>query len=111
DQGRVAAPAERVGMPDLALRIDQPAAAQVVDDVRVGLLDELSGELLHLEHEATPEVDRVAHGNTFLLAQAQVVNAVSRRRVYHAGAIVDGDEDGGDHDPGPLFGWLYDDEG
>src|SRR5262249_10342321 len=69
-----------------------------------GLLDELAGELLHLGHEATAQVDRMAHWNAFLLAQAQVVDAVSRRRVHNAGALFDGDEVGRDHEPGTLLG-------
>ena len=104
EQRRVAAPAERVGVADGALLVEQPALGEVLHDRHVGVLDEQPGELQHLGPELALEVDDVAHRDALLLAEAEVVDAVGGGGVDHAGALLDVDEVGLDHEEGGLLG-------
>ena len=91
-QRRAAAPAVRVGVLVLLLAQQPAAAAQVRDEVAVGVLDEAPGvraDALVVRAVGTHRVDDV---EAVLLAEAEVVLAERDRRVHQAGAVVGGDE-------------------
>jgi len=73
--------------------------------VRVGLLDEHPGELLHVRKEATPEVDGVLKGDAIGLAETEVLGAIEGAGVDDAGAVFGRDEIGRDDVVSPaLYG-------
>ena len=96
ERGR-AAPAVRVGVLVVAGPQQLAARAQVLDEVRVGVLDEAPGVRADPLVVGAVELDRVDHLQPGLLAQAEVVLAEGHRGVHQAGAVLGGDERGGQH--------------
>ena len=92
EQRRSAAPAVRVGVL-VGLRAQQaPAAAEVLDEVGVGVLDEAAGVGADALVVGAVEAHRVDDGQPVLLAEAEVVLAEGDRGVHEARAVVGGDE-------------------
>ena len=69
--------------------------AQVLDQVRVGVLDPAPGVRADALVVGAVQAHRVDDGQALLLAEAEVVLAEGDRRVHEAGAVVGGDEVGG----------------
>ena len=82
----------------VGLGAQQPAArAQVLDQVGVGVLHPAAGVRADPLVEGAVEPDRVDHVQPVLLAEAEVVLAERDRRVHESGAVLGGDEVGGQH--------------
>ena len=92
EQRRVAAPAVRIGVLERLGSEDAAARAEVLDQVRVGVLDLTAGIGPDPLVVGAVEPDRVDHLEAVLLAEAEVVLAERDRRVDEAGAVVRGDE-------------------
>ena len=77
----------------VGLRAQQaPAAAQVLDEVGVGVLDEAPGVGADALVVGAVEAHRVDDVQPVLLAEAEVVLAEGDRGVHEARAVVGGDE-------------------
>ena len=86
------APAVRVGVLDRLGAQQPPAGAQVLDEVRVGVLDVAARVGADALVVRAVEPHRVDDVQAVLLAEAEVVVAEGDRRVHEAGAVVGGDE-------------------
>ena len=105
EQRGVAAPAEGIGVADLARLVEPALGLEVGDDPRVGVLDEetaIAG--LPLE-EAPVEADHVADRDPLPAAQLQVGLAVGGRGVDDPGPLLHRNQPGSrQHQEGPALG-------
>ena len=97
DQGRVAAPAERVAVLDRLRAHEQPTVAQVADDLLCRLQRRHAVQPAVLGVEAPALVDRREHVETELLRELEVLAAAAGRDVDDAGARVESDVGPRDH--------------
>ena len=88
DERRVAPPAVGITVGDGALVHDVAGAFEVADDLRVGLLDVLAGEVGHLHGETAVVIDGVDQRHARPLAGGEVLFAERGRHVHDAGAFV-----------------------
>ena len=99
DQRRVGAVAIGIAVHDVLAIVERAAVAQVADNVAVGVLDELAGEVAHVVGELPRHGDRANKGPDPRGPQYPVVVFAERRRlVNQPGAFVGGDVVVGDHD-------------
>ncbi len=97
EQRRVAPPAVRVAVLEVAAAEQQAAGSEVLGQALVGVLEELAADLRHARQEAPVGADRVDHRQAVPLAGRHVVGAERRRLVDQAGAVLDGDVVGQHH--------------
>ncbi len=97
DQGGVTAPAEGVGVLVGPGLVEQPPGLEILDDLRVRVLDELAGPGLHLGLEAAGRVHRLEDRQVVLGAHGQVVRAEGRGDVDDPRAVRGADELPGHH--------------
>ena len=104
DEGRVRPVAEGIGVFDDVPVVEGARVLEVGHDVRVGVLDELPGEILHLFREDPVHADRADERLDAVRAQHPVVVlAEGRGLVHEAGALVRGDVTVRHHDERPLL--------
>ena len=97
DQRRAAAPAVRVGVQEGLAAKQPPARAQVLDQVRVGVLDPAAGVRADALVVGAVEPHRGHDVEALLGAEPEVGLAERDRGVDDARAVVGGDEVGGQH--------------
>ena len=104
EDGRVAAPAERVGVADRLARQQQPARLEVRRDRRIGVLHELPRPRPADERAVQP--DRLEEGQPLGAAERVVLLAEGGRDVHHARAVIRRHEVRGDDAAGGRLGGL-----
>ena len=87
-QRRVAAPAERIRVQDPLGSVEVALLAQVLDDLRIGVLDEHAAIPRLPVEEAAVESDHVANRDALALAELEVGDAVRGGGVHDPGALV-----------------------
>src|SRR3954463_12303271 len=85
---------------------EQLAFAQVVDDERVGRLEEHAPDQSQAVREMPVRPHRVDHGQSVATGYGEVVGAERRRLMNQTGAVLNGDVVG---DPDVVRTWDVDD--
>ncbi len=89
-QGRVAAPAEGVGVGDRPGGEEQAAGGQILDDQRVGVFDEPAGPGADLGDELAVVVNGHDHRQVIFQGGGHILGAEGRGGVHQAGAVLGG---------------------
>ncbi len=84
----VATPAERIRVQDPLGAVQIPLLPQILDDLRVGVLDEQAAVACLPVEEPAVEADNVPDRDPHPLAQLEVGDAVRGRGVHDAGALL-----------------------
>ncbi len=100
DERGVAAPAVRVAVLVGHVPEQQPALGQVVDEVGVGVAEELPADEGYVVVEVPGPVDRVDHRDAVAAAGEEVALTEGGGLVHQTGAVLGGDVVLGDHEVG-----------